>query len=88
LNPFDANTVIESVDKTGRLIVVDGGWRNCGLAGEVIASVAEAVPAEKWKSCPARVTLPDAPAPTSGSLEKLYYPDADRIVAEVKRIVA
>ncbi|MGE3387721.1 MAG: alpha-ketoacid dehydrogenase subunit beta, partial [Bdellovibrionales bacterium] len=43
LNPWDPTLIIESVRKTGRLVTVDGSWRNCGLAGEVMASVAEFV---------------------------------------------
>ncbi len=88
LNPFDAEIVIQSVNKTGRLFVVDGGWRNCGMAGEVIASVAENVPAERWKNTPVRITLPDAPAPTSRVLEKIYYIGVDQITATVQKAIA
>ena len=41
LNPFDPEIILRSVSKTGKLLVVDGGWSNCGFAGEVIASVCE-----------------------------------------------
>ncbi len=73
LNPLDCSTVADSVSKTGRLCVVDGGWRNCGLAGEVIASVCERVSVSALKAKPVRLTLPDAPAPTSRVLEAEYY---------------
>jgi pyruvate dehydrogenase E1 component beta subunit len=68
------------VKKTGRLLVIDGGWKNCGIAGEVIASVVEKLSLVDLKSSPQRVTLPDAPAPTSRELEKIYYPDLDKII--------
>ena len=39
LNPLNTDIVLESVKKTGKLLVVDGGWTNFGLSGEIIASV-------------------------------------------------
>jgi pyruvate/2-oxoglutarate/acetoin dehydrogenase E1 component len=86
INPLDAAVVIESVGKTGRLCVVDGGWRNCGLAGEVIARVAEA--GSTWRAAPVRLTLQDAPAPSSGALERDYYTTEAAIVAAVDRMIA
>jgi pyruvate/2-oxoglutarate/acetoin dehydrogenase E1 component len=86
INPLDASRVIESVGKTGRLCVVDGGWRNCGLAGEIIARVAEAGMA--WRAAPVRLTLPDAPAPSSEALERDYYTTEVAIVAAVERMLA
>ena len=82
INPLDCTLVAQSVEKTGRLLVVDGGWSTCGLAGEVIAQSAEKVPLGAWKHPPRRLTLPDAPAPSAGNLEQLYYPkniDIERI---------
>lgn len=76
LNPFDPTLITASVLRTGRLCVVDGGWRNAGWAAEVIASVTEALDPGALKGRPLRVTLPDAPAPTSRALEEVYYPDA------------
>lgn len=80
LNPFQPGVLLESVKKTRRLMVVDGGWRTCGLSAEVLASVVEGVPPESLIRSPVRVTLPDAPAPTSRNLESLYYPDVSRVV--------
>lgn len=80
LNPFQPEVILQSVKKTGRLMVVDGGWRTCGLSAEVLASVFEGVPPESLIRPPVRVTLPDAPAPTSRNLESLYYPDVSRVV--------
>lgn len=86
ISPLDASRVIASVGKTGRLCVVDGGWRNCGLAGEVIARVAEA--GQTWRAAPVRLTLPDAPAPSSRALERDYYTTEAAIVAAVERMFA
>ena len=79
LNPLDDTLIIESVKKTGRLLVVDGGWKTCGMAGEIIARVAETIPVSALKALPRRITLPHSPAPTSGPLEKDYYPDVETV---------
>ena len=83
VNPLNVNDVIASVSRTGRLCVIDGGWRTCGLAGEVSARAAELLPPSAWRAAPLRVTLPDAPAPTSAALEARYYPDVESIVDRV-----
>lgn len=85
VNPLKADGIIQSVAATGRLCVLDGGWSNCGLAGEIIARAAEALDPGAWRSAPLRVTLPDAPAPTSAVLEALYYPTVGAIVERINR---
>lgn len=87
LNPLCLDGIVESVEKTGRLLVVDGGWRTCGIAGEVIASVSERLPPGSLASPPTRITLPDAPAPTSRELERLYYPSVSDVVAAANRLL-
>lgn len=88
LNPFDPTVIVESVRKTRRLLVVDGGWRSCGMSAEVIASCAESMPPGTLLAAPERVTLPDAPAPTSKALEETYYPDVDLVVARSQHVVS
>lgn len=88
LNPINHQPAIDSVRKTGRLVALDGGWSNCGLAAEVIAGVSESVPPSAWKQAPLRLTLPDAPAPTSGALEKIYYISAERIAEKIRTTLA
>ena len=80
LNPIKWEIVVKSVSKTGRLLAVDGGWTNCGMAGEIIAAMVERVPWNKWKTPPARITLTDSPAPTSGPLETAYYTKVSDVV--------
>lgn len=80
INPLDCQEIIASVRRTGRLLVVDGDWSSCGLAGEILAAVSEALEPGKMRARPARVTLPDAPAPTSAPLERGYYPSVDDVV--------
>lgn len=84
LNPFNPDIIVDSVRKTRRLLVVDGGWRTAGFSAEVIASVAERLSNDdRWRCPPQRLTLPDAPAPTSRVLEDIYYPQ----VRDVKSVV-
>jgi pyruvate dehydrogenase E1 component beta subunit len=81
--PLDEGLIFESVKKTGRLIVADGGWKTCGIAAEVSARVSENI-FKCLKSPIRRVTLPDSPAPASRTLEKVYYPCSKTIVEAVK----
>ncbi len=84
LNPFDPALICDSVRKTGRLAALDGGWSTCGFAAEIIAAVSERVPPALLRAAPLRVTLPDAPAPTSKVLEGIYYPTAQGVAARIK----
>ena len=87
LNPLQRGPIIKSVQKTGRLLAVDGDWATCGMAAEILASAVEGVEPRVWKSIPARITLPDAPAPTSKPLEKAYYFQVEDIVKRAVEIV-
>lgn len=73
LNPFDSSIILKSVEKTGHLLVVDSGTLTSGFSAEVIASISEAIDPQLIKKPPKRVTLPNAPAPTSHVLEEDYY---------------
>ena len=88
LNPFDGSEIARSVEHTGRLVAVDDGWSTCGLAAEIIASATERVSPGVFKSSPSRVTLPNAPAPTSRVLEEKYYPTADTVADAVRASLA
>jgi pyruvate dehydrogenase E1 component beta subunit len=80
LNPLDNRVILESVERTGRLVVVDGGWASCGFSSEIIATVAQHIEPTKLLAKPARVTLPAAPAPSSKFLELEYYPSTMDVV--------
>ena len=86
VSPIDYTKIVESCSKTGRLLVVDGGWSPCGLAAEVIASVSERLPVNCFISPPQRISLPFAPAPTATALEHAYYPDASSILSAVESL--
>jgi pyruvate dehydrogenase E1 component beta subunit len=87
INPLDISPVVESVERTRRLVVVDSGWTSCGLAAEVIAAVTERVEPDTYRAAPRRLTLQDAPAPSSGPLEAAYYPSVDRTVRLVREVL-
>lgn len=87
LNPLHIDLIINSVSKTHHLLVTDGGWSCCGMAGEVIASVLEKMPIGILKKPPKRLTLPSSPAPASRVLEKDYYPTVDMVVNLVRSLI-
>lgn len=87
LKPLDENLLFASVEKTGRLVVVDGGWKTGGVTAEVSARIAENEVLRSLKAPIIRVSLPDTPAPASSALEKFYYPKAEKIVAAVRKIL-
>lgn len=87
INPLDTAKIVTSVEKTGRLLVVDGSWSPCGLAGEVIASVVERVSPGTLKKSPARITLPFASAPTARVMEQVYYPTAALLVSQASKLM-
>lgn len=80
LMPLDMNAVIASVRKTGRLVVVEPGWRMYGAAAEIIAGVAEAL-GPQMKSAPRRVTWPHAYVGASRALDDKFYPTSADVVA-------
>jgi pyruvate dehydrogenase E1 component beta subunit len=86
IKPLDRELVLGSVEKTGRLVVADGGWRSFGVAAEIAAVVFEEA-FDYMKAPVERVALPDIPAPASRALEKVYYPTADSIVEAVRKVV-
>jgi 2-oxoisovalerate dehydrogenase E1 component len=85
LVPLDAETILASVAKTGRLIVVDPGPRTCGFAGEIVATVTEHC---ELRSRPLRVAGANVPTPFSPPLERYTVPDTERVVDAVRRVVS
>ena len=85
--PLDTATIIESIEETGHLVVVDEGSARCGLAAD-IAAVA-ATRAFHALEAPVRmVTPPHTPVPFAPNLEALYLPDSARIVAAVEQLLS
>jgi pyruvate dehydrogenase E1 component beta subunit len=80
LRPLDTETILESVERTGRVIVTDNSWKTGGFAGEVTAIIAEQA-FGSLVSAPRRLAMPDVPVPTSPALAQFAYPRARDIVA-------
>jgi len=86
LRPLDTKTVLKSLAKTNRLVVVEEGWPTCSIASEIAAVVME----QGFDDLGApvlRVTNEDVPLPYAANLEKKALIDAAKIVATVKKIV-
>lgn len=83
--PLDRRTIIQSVSKTGRLVVVDPAPGMCSVASEVAATVAETAFTRLRKPI-LRLTAPDIPVPFSPALERLMYPTAGRIAAAAREL--
>ena len=84
--PLDLDTILESVENTGRLVVVDESNPRCSLASDIGASVAQ----EAFGSLRAPIQLvtgPHTPVPFADSLEDLFIPDAQKIIGAVKTTV-
>ncbi len=86
LRPLDEESILHSVRKTGRVIAVDLGWRNVGMAAEILACVSEHALRQLTDS-PVRITFPDAPTPTAPALANHYYPRATHIVAAARQML-
>lgn len=86
LAPLDLETVLKSVAKTGRLVVVDEAREPCSAASEISASVAQHG-FGSLKAAIERVTTPNVPIPFSPPLEKAVVPDVDRIIRAIQRVI-
>jgi len=86
LTPLDKVTILESVKKTGRLLVADEGHKTCGVAAEISAMVAEEGIFD-LKAPVVRVCSPDTPVPFSPPLEQAYIPDVKDLLPAVKRLM-
>jgi acetoin:2,6-dichlorophenolindophenol oxidoreductase subunit beta len=85
LVPFDKATVLKSVQKTGRLVVVDEACQTCSAAAEIVAFTAsDSATFPKLKAAPARVCGLDIPIPFSPPMEKYALPDKQKIMAAVR----
>ena len=83
LRPFDVETVLASVRKTNRIVVVEEGPLTGGWAGEVLASVTEQALGhldDAW-----RIATPNTPIPYSPPLEDAFLPGPERIATEIRR---
>ena len=83
LSPLDDETILESVAKTNRIVIVDEDNPRCGMAADIAAMVASRA-FDHLDAPPQMVTAPHTPVPYSRDLESLYIPDAQRVIAAAK----
>lgn len=81
LRPLDDESIMRSVQKTGKLLVLDTGWGCCGIGSEIITRVCEKA-FDALRCSPVRISLPDYPCPTSTSLSQNYYPRAETSIVK------
>ena len=82
-SPLDEETIYESVENTGRLVVVDEANPRCGLAADITALVSQNC-FDDLKAAPKMVTAPHTPPPFSPTLEDAYVPDPEMVAAAVR----
>jgi pyruvate/2-oxoglutarate/acetoin dehydrogenase E1 component len=83
---LDKETIINSVKKTGRAVIVHEAHEVCGIGAEIAFIIMEL--AIDWLDAPVkRVTSAQAPIPYSSKLEKLTIPSVDRIIDAVKEVM-
>ena len=86
LVPLDREGFLQSIEKTGRLVIVHDATTFCGFGAELAAIAAEKA-FEKLKAPIRRVAAPDIPVPVSPPLEQFYKPSAERVAAAVRDIL-
>jgi len=84
IHPLDMEIILQSVAKTGRLVVADADWGPCGVAGEIVSRVCEKE-FGALKAAPARVVWPNTAVPSSQAIEKIFYPGAFEIEQAIIR---
>jgi pyruvate dehydrogenase E1 component beta subunit len=85
LRPMDTETIIRSVEKTGRCVVVEEGWQQSGVGAEISARLMEQ--AFDYLDAPvARVSGKDVPMPYAANLEKLALPSVAEVITAVKAV--
>ncbi len=86
IKPLDESLILESVARTGRLLVVDYDFPFAGFAAEVCAMVSEQA-FDCLRQAPRRLCFPDSGMPASGRLERAYYPTPERIAATIQAVI-
>lgn len=83
LKPIYWEPILDSISKTGRLLVVEDAWRTGSLSAEIVATCVEAVPLDDV----VRITYPDFPSPSTHALAKHYYKTAEDIAEAITHMV-
>ena len=84
IKPLDTKTILKSVNKTKKLLVVDNGWSFCGLSSEIISQISIN---SKNSILMDRLTFLDIPCPTAPNLESEFYPSPEKIVRKIESML-
>ena len=87
LVPFDKDTVVNSVCKTGRLVIVHEAVRRGGMGAEIAAAVVDSEAFGYLQAPIVRVANPGVPVPHSSALRKLALPGKDEVIAAIHRVI-
>ena len=86
ISPIDIDTIMKSVQKTRRVLIIDNGHISFGISAEILSLIIENSNFQLL-STPKRIGLPHAPTPTAYSLSEIYYPNTNDIIREVLEIL-
>ncbi len=86
-SPLDEDSIVEAVEETGRLVIVDESNPRCSIAAD-IAGMVVGTAFDALKAPIRQVTAPHTPVPFAPQLEQLYLPNADKIAAAAREIVS
>jgi acetoin:2,6-dichlorophenolindophenol oxidoreductase subunit beta len=86
VSPIDWESIYTSVQKTGRLLVLDTGATTGSIAGEIVARVAMDLFSD-LRCAPRRIALPDVPTPTSPALTENFYPGSETIMVQITQML-
>jgi len=85
IRPLDIDSIVESLQKTHRIVIVDQSWPFAGISSEVVAQIMEK--AFDWLDAPpVRVNTADVPTPYAKNLEQAYLPNPERIAEAVRAL--
>ena len=86
LRPLDTETIISSVQKTNRVVIVEEGWPYCGVGAQMVDTIQHS--AFDYLDAPIlRVTGVDVPMPYAKNLEHLCLPDQARVIEAVRQVL-
>ncbi|GEP85358.1 branched-chain alpha-keto acid dehydrogenase E1 [Staphylococcus piscifermentans] len=86
ISPWDEETVLDSVKKTGRLIVIDESNPQCNIAGDVASTIGD-VGFDYLDGPIKKVTAPDTPVPFAQNLEQAYIPSVDKVLDVANELI-
>lgn len=86
LKPLDEDIILKSIKKTGKLIIVDTGWKTGGVTAEIAATISEKG-FDYLKKPVKRIASPDVPTPAGYTLEAKFYPGVNDIIDAIKGLL-